>query len=186
MSSKKQRVLSRRRRFHPAIWAAIAVAVVVSGYASARYVPLSAPVVAAAPPTAAVAPLQDEDTAPQDFIPNEEWEANLAVRVVKVYVTRYGFEPSEMTVPEGDHILVISNGSGDPGVDVTVRGVVAVPDSGTPAGKTDAPAPGPTVDVPVALGTDRAYARRTGFRQGTVVLDDRNHPDWRCTITVTR
>ena len=183
MSSKKQRVLSRRRGFHPAIWAAITVAVVASGYASARYVPLSAPVVAAAPVPVA-APLQDEEV--PEFVPNEEWEANLAVRVVKVYVTRYGFEPSEMTVPEGDHILVISNGSGDPRVDMTVRGVVAVPDSGTPSGKVDAPAPGQTVDVPVALGTDRAYARRTGFRQGTVVLDDRNHPDWRCTITVTR
>lgn len=152
------------------VWPLLVVAVVASGYAS----------VSVAPPEPE--PVTIARAIEPAAVQVENPEPSTSTRGIVIYITQYGFEPREMTLPAGEYQLMIRNGSGRADLDVTVRGLAS---AATP-GKTYLAPPGTTVDLPIPRSPRRTFVATVALREGTVTLDEPEHRGWSCRINVTR
>jgi hypothetical protein len=133
-------------------------------------------------------------SAPRALVVQEEGstgdgEPTTSVTVLAISVTRYGFEPREMTVPAGEYLLYVRNETAESDLAVTAHGVARVPGhtDETPAGAAvaaPAPEPGPPEDLPIPLGRGRRFHERVVLRPGVTTLTEATRPGWVCRIDV--
>lgn len=118
--------------------------------------------------------------APQDE--TDTGEPSTSTRAVVVYVTQYGFEPTEMTIPAGQYTLIVRNSSGLPNLALSAHGLVATT---VETGRTADGVPAPGVDVPISLAESKVFAQPFLFVPGTITLSDPDVPGRVCQIFVT-
>lgn len=174
MSSPSKMRIERSRRSSSRYASVIFIVCLAGGIATGLGVSRSAPTIATSPelvaePARVARAVQDDP------------DASTSVPVISVNVTQYGFEAPERTLPAGTYLLVIRNATGEETLAMTVQGVAIAT---TETARTVVPAPGETIDLPVAVGTAGALVQPVSIGLGTVTIIEAGHPEWRLTITV--
>jgi hypothetical protein len=155
MSTKKNRPIVRTRVVASLVGAALALLAALAGVVAARR--------SSAPPAfSAVVKTAPASTLPQRTRPIADFEAEL------ITITPHGFEPREITRPQGRFLLLIDNRSG-----VAATALALTSEAGMRTHEMRVPREEPNWSEVVELPP------------GQYVLTEASHPRWSCRITIT-
>lgn len=117
--------------------------------------------------------------------PDDPGNTSTSKPFIVIYITRYGFEPRELSIAPGDYYVMVRNDSGFKDTAVTIHGVLPTAANPQTSIVSDPPPqPGQTVDLPVSFVSNRVNTQAVTFVPGVALLDDAANPDSICRIVV--
>ena len=156
MSTKKNRFFQKTRVVVSTCVSALVLLAALAGVMAARRSPVSAPVlpgvVKTAPPSAL----------PQRSRPIANFESEL------ITITSHGFEPQEVSRPNGPFLLMVDNRSG-----LNTTSLALTRDTGARTHEMRVPREEPN------------WSDVVNLPPGRYVLSESDHPRWTCRITIT-